>query len=103
MREEGTLGIIVNSDRYFGFVSKLADAATGKGKPVRIHLLGPGRKFIKTDAFARLSRLTRISLCTLSANDMATHDMDKFGNSVSLVPPQALTKILQDCSRYVVF
>ncbi len=76
MRAEKTLGIIVNSNRYFGFVEKLADAALDQEKQVRIHLLGLGCEFIKTDACRRLSRLTRMTLCVLTAQQNAVNPFD---------------------------
>ncbi len=103
MRAENTLGIIVNSSRYFDFVEKMADAALGQKKQVRIHLLGSGCGFIKTDACARLSRLTRMTLCALTAQQSAGKHFDHHQPGVMAVPPQALSAILQDCYRYVVF
>jgi hypothetical protein len=100
MRAEKTLGIIVNSNRYFGFVEKLADAALDQEKQVRIHLLGSGCEFIKTDACRRLSRLT---LCVLTAQQNTVKPFDYHQPGVAVVPPQELSLILQDCYRYVVF
>jgi len=103
MAEKHTLGIIVNSNKYFGFVTRLADAALGKGKQVRIHLLGSGWAFIKTDACNRLSHLTQITLCAFSAQQNASQNMNDIEPCISLVPPQALSMFLQGCDRYVVF
>ena len=103
MRAEKTLGIIVNSNRYFGFVEKLADAALGQEKQVRIHLLGSGCEFIKTDAGRRLSRLTRMTLCVLTTQQNAVKPFEYHQPGVAVVPPQELSLILQDCYRYVVF
>jgi len=47
---EDTLGIIVNSDRYFDFVTHLAEAAAEHDKSVHIHLVGAGCQFAVTDA-----------------------------------------------------
>ena len=103
MRAENRLGIIVNSNRYFGFVEKLADAALGQEKQVRIHLLGSGCEFVKTDACARLSRLVRMTLCDLTIQQNAGRPSDHFLCGVVIVPPQELSVILKDCNRYVVF
>lgn len=103
MRAENTLGIIVNSTRYFDFVEKMADAALDQKKQVRIHLLGAGCAFIKTDACERLSRLTRMTLCAFTAQQSAGKHFDYHQPGVMAVPPQALSAILQDCYRYVVF
>ena len=103
MRTENTLGIIVNSNRYFSFVEKLADAALGQEKQVKIHLLGSGCEFIKTDACTRLSCLAQMTLCALSAQQSAVKPCDHHQTGVVVVPPQELSLILQDCYRYVVF
>jgi len=103
MEKNQTLGIIVNSNRYFSFVMNLADAAMGKGKQVRIHLLGSGWEFIKTGACKRLSRRTQMSLCVLSVPQDALQQMDNIEPGISLVAPQELSVILQGCHRYVVF
>lgn len=103
MRAENRLGIIVNSNRYFGFVEKLADAALGQKKQVRIHLMGSGCEFIKTEACTRLSRLVRMTLCALTAQQHAGRPSDHFQRGVVVVPPQELSVVLKDCKRYVVF
>lgn len=103
MTEKDTLGIIVNSNRHFDFVTKLAEAATGNAKQVCIHLLGAGCEFVKTEACARLSQRARITLCADSARRVAPQAVDKVPGSVSLVPTQELTRILERCQRYVVF
>jgi len=103
MGKKQTLGIIVNSNRYFSFVMKLADAAMGSGKQVRIHLLGSGWEFIKTDACKRLSRLTRMSLCVSSVPESVLPQLKKIEPGISLVAPHALSVLLKDCYRYVVF
>ena len=103
MRAENRLGIIVNSNRYFGFVEKLADAALAQEKQVRIHLLGSGCEFIKTDACTRLSRLVQMTLCSFTAKQDAEKHFDHHQRGVVVVPPQELSLILKDCHRYVVF
>jgi hypothetical protein len=103
MRTENRLGIIVNSKRYFGFVEKLADAALGQEKQVRIHLLGPGCEFINTGACRRLSRLVQVTLCTLTLQQHAGKSSGYSQRGVVVVPPQELSLILKDCNRWVVF
>lgn len=103
MRTENTLGIIVNSNRYFSFVEKMADAALGQEKQVRIHLLGSGCEFIKTDACTRLSHLAQMTLCALTVQKNSVNHFDHRQCDIVVVPPQELSLILQDCYRYVVF
>jgi hypothetical protein len=103
MNTRNALGIIVNSDRYFGFVTGLADAALNNEIPVRIHLLGPGWAYINTISYPRLSGLAQMSLCALSAQQYASQHVDNIENIISVVPPGDLSAVLQNCYRYVVF
>ena len=103
MRAENRLGIIVNSNRYFSFVEKLADAALGQEKQVRIHLMGSGCEFIETEACERLSHVVQVTLCSLTAQQHAGRPSGHFRRGVVAVPPQELSVVLQDCKRYVVF
>jgi hypothetical protein len=103
MRAENRLGIIVNSNRYFSFVEKLADAALEQEKQVRIHLLGPGCEFVKTDACTRLSRLARVTMCELTLQENADKLSSHSQRGVAVVPSQELSLVLKDCKRYVVF
>lgn len=103
MRAENKLGIIINSNRYFGFVEKLADAALEREKQVRIHLMGPGCEFINTDACTRLSRLARVTMCTLTVQQHAGKLSGHSQHGVVVVPSQELSLVLKDCKRCVVF
>ena len=99
MGAKDTLGIIVNSNRYFEFVSNLAEAAADHDKVVKIHLLGAGCQFAATDACMRLRRRTRITMCAKSAGQISQGAKEH----IPLVPPQELTRLLEQCDRYVVF
>ena len=103
MGAENRLVIIVNSNRYFGFVEKLADAALGQDKQVGIHLLGSGCEFIETDACRRLRGLVPVTLCSLTAQQNTGKPCGHSRRGVVVVPPQGLSLILKDCYRYVVF
>ena len=103
MQAKATLGIIVNSNRYFAFVDKLAEAALAKGKQVCIHLVGSGCEFIGTEACARLSAKARCTVCAASLEKMGAGGAAGIPAGVSPVPPQALTRILKACQRCVVF
>ena len=103
MDAQNTLGLVVNSNRYFDYVVKLADAAMSKGKRVCIHLVGSGTDFVNTEAFARLSRVARISLCAASVQGPASREVERVRGRIRVVPPQELTRILKGCYRYVVF
>ncbi|MEN8245999.1 MAG: hypothetical protein ABFS43_13985 [Thermodesulfobacteriota bacterium] len=103
MHTKDTLGIIVNSNRYFDFITHLAEAAADHDKAVRIHLLGDGCEFVITDACTRLSRRARVTMCEKSARQMAQGVLEGVKDRILLVPPQELTRLLQQCGRYVVF
>jgi len=103
MHAKDTLGIIVNSNRYFDFVMKLAEAAADNQKQVRMHLVGAGCEFVKTEACIHLSRRVPITLCAASAKTMAAQDVDRLPERIALVPSQALMRILEQCDRHVVF
>ncbi len=103
MDTKDTLGIIVNSNRYFDFVANLAEAAADHDKAVHIHLVGVGCQFATTDACMRLSCQARITMCSKSAQETAHAFVDGIKDSISLVPPQELTKLLKQCGRHVVF
>ena len=103
MRAENRLGIIVNSNRYFGFVEKLADAALEREKRVTIHLLGQGCEFIKTDACTRLSQLARVTMCALTLKENTGELSGRSQHGVTVVPVQELSFVLEDCNRCVVF
>ena len=103
MHTKDTLGIVVNSNRYFNFVTHLAEAAADHDKVVRIHLLGEGCEFVITDACMRLSHRARVSMCTKSAEKLIPMDGELLNEHISLVSPQELTLLLQQCDRYVVF
>jgi len=103
MGEKHTLGIIVNSNRYFNFVTSLADAALDKGIHVRIHLLGSGCEYINTRACIRLGHLIRITLCSASAHGNTLQQIESIKGWISLVPPQVLSMVMQACNRSVIF
>ena len=98
-----TLGIIVNTNRYFDFVSPLVEAAADHNKSVHIHLVGSGCQFAVTDACMRLSQKAWITMCAKSARQMVPGIEEGIKGRISLVPPEDLTKLLKQCDRHVVF
>ena len=103
VKPNNTLGIVVNSNRYFNYVTHLADAALQDQKDVRVHLMGPGSAYIQTKDCKRLSKTVSITLCMTSARWFAREKLEKFNNIITLVHPGELSKILGNCTRYVVF
>lgn len=103
MHVKDTLGIVVNSNRYFDFVVNLAEAAAEHDKVVHIHLLGAGCEFIITDGCMRLSRWVQITMCSKSAQQIVQEEAERVKDRICMVPPQELTRLLKQCDRYVVF
>jgi len=103
MEIKNTLGIVVNSNRFFDQVTQLAEAALQDQKIVRVHLLGPGWAYIQTEAYMRLHKAVHISICAISARHYAAQHIDTTDPYLSVVHPKKLSKILQDCHRHVVF
>jgi hypothetical protein len=103
MQTKDTLGIVVNSNKYFESVVLLAQAAADQDKAVHIHLLGSGCQFAMTDACARIGRHVRITMCATSADETTQGAAVGTNGRIALVPPQALTRLLEQCDRYVVF
>lgn len=98
-----TLGIIVNSNRYFEFVSLLAEAAVDLNKSVHIHMVGAGCQFAGTEACKRLRHKARITMCAQSVRRMPRGVDEGLKKHVSLVPAKDLTRLLTHCDRHVVF
>jgi predicted peroxiredoxin len=98
-----TLGIIVNSNRYFDYVTHLAEAAAAHGKTVRIHLLGAGCQYAATDACMQLNNLAQFTMCAKSSQQMERVFVKRIAEHIPLVPPQTLTRLLEQCDRHVVF
>ena len=98
-----TLGIIVNSNRYFDFVTHLAEAAAEHNKSIHIHLVGAGCQFAVTDACLQLSDRAQITMCAKSSIKMEQMLGQEIKDRIPLVPPQALTTLLKRCARHVVF
>lgn len=99
----GTLGILVNSDEHFDYVLKLTEAATAKGRQVRIHLLDKGLGLLSSDALAPISRMAKISACAAGIEAMAATVSAGLSASVELVAPHRLAELLQAFDRIVVF
>ena len=98
-----TLGILVNSDRYFDQVEKLTHAALQKGKRVRIHLWGDGLAMIGTKLFERLSQRVRITVCSESALGFSTGERGELTKKVEMISPGEMASAFQECHRHLVF
>ena len=104
MKDNGTLGILVNSNRHFDFVVKLSEAAASKGIGVMVHILGQGVAGINNaDVLAALSRIAQVSVCAASMRQFARQTAVKMPKAVMISPPGQLARILSRCDRHVVF
>lgn len=99
----GVLGILVNSDRHFDQVLKLAEAATATGRQVRIHVLQKGFGLFSTGYFDRLSRLTRISACAAGLDGGGPQRPGSLPGTVDIVSEQQFAEVMRELDRAVVF
>lgn len=97
------LSILVQSDKYFDFVEKLADAAVEKGASVKIHILGDGVSMIQSDIFVRLAKRARISICATSFKRRFKVNIPQVPLSVAVVPSDCIVDLLKWSDRHVVF
>jgi len=98
-----TLGILVNSDKYFEYVMKLAEAATAKGERVRILVLGKGFRLFATDGFTRLSRMAQVTAGTTGMGNLACQETAPLPDTVTVVSAQKFMDVLGGFDRTVVF
>ena len=98
-----TLGILVNSDKYFEYVLKLAEAATAKGQQVRILVLGKGFRLFATDEFAMLRRMARITTGAVDMGNPGFPETSPLPDSVTVVSAQKFVDVLGKFDRTVVF
>jgi hypothetical protein len=96
------LGILVNSDKYFEHVLKLAEAATASGKKVRVHVLDKGLGLFCAGQFAPLSRLAQITVCgDLAAS--ASRAPLQLPDTVKIVSARRVADLMRGFDRTVVF
>lgn len=99
----GVLGILVNSDRHFDYVLKLAEAATATGRQVRIHVLEKGFGLFSTGYFDRLRRLSRITACAAGAGKNGPQSPLSLPGTVDIVSERQFADVLREFDRAVVF
>ena len=98
-----TLGILVNSDKYFEYVLKLAQAATDRGKQVRILVLEKGFGLFATKEFTVLIRIAQITAGAVDMQKSGFREPFKLPDAVKVVSAQQITDILGEFDRTVVF
>ena len=98
-----TLGILVNSDKYFDYVLRLAQAASERGKQVRVHVLDKGFGLFSAKEFSDLSRLANVTACSAGMASPAGEKPVLLPQTVAVVPPERLADILREFDRTVVF
>ncbi len=103
MEQQGRLTILVKSDQYFDFVDKLAQAAFQKKRTVKIHMMGAGVALLWADPFARLIEVAQVSICRDSFDQFRGKKWPTIPESVTVVPPQKISEIIQWGDRSVVF
>lgn len=98
--DEGSLAILVNSDRHPDYVLHLARAAREAGKHVHVHFFGEGIRLADRPRLEALSAIAAISVCRESVADQG----NPFGVDDTLwVPAESVVELVRRCDRYVVF
>lgn len=103
METYGRLSILVKSDRHFDFVEKLAEAAFQKKREVKIHMMGAGVALLQENPFVRLVEVAQVSICGDSIGKLRVTNIPPIPDSVQIVPPEQLFKIIEWSDRNVVF
>lgn len=103
MAKHGKLFILVQSSRYIDFVENLVDAAIGKGKEIRIHLIGAGVTFIESPRFTRHARRVRITICSTSFDKKFMKQNPTLPKMVKSIQPEKVSDIVEWSDRCVVF
>ena len=96
-----TLGIFVGSDRFPEYFRNLAAAAGEKGLNVRLHFFGSGVRLVPGTAFDKLPESLRVTICLESAVKMLPDAGPGTVWHAWLVPPEHMTRIIQDCDRHL--
>jgi predicted peroxiredoxin len=97
------LGILVTSDRHFGHVVGLVEAAAKAGKEVSVFFTGEAVKLSKNPDFGRLPKVAKVDLCEVSyqANGL---EGDVAGLNFKNFATQAKNaEMIEDSDRYLVF
>ncbi len=97
-----TLGILVNTDKYFQYVYELAKTAHKKDIKTRIFFTGPGVLLTKKAEFERLVGLAKLSVCEVSyrANGLSG-DVPGVGFK-DFMTQAANAEMVALCDRYIV-
>ncbi len=103
METHGRLSILVKSDRHFDFVEKLTEAAFQKRREVKIHMMGAGVALLWANPFSRLAEVAQISICDDSFDKFHANKIPPIPESVQIVPPEQISKIIEWSDRNVVF
>ncbi len=103
MDKQGKLCILVKSDRYFDLVEQLSEAAFQQKRQVKIHILGAGVALLCAKPFARLTEVAQISICTDSVDKFHANNISSIPESVRIVPPELVSRIIEWGDRNVVF
>lgn len=100
--QEPTLGILVNSNRHLEIVAQLAKAAKDKGSGVKIHFLGRGTDALANSALFPISHRVQMSVCSISLDNNASNCVDVLPQHVSIVSPERMIRIVEECDRVLI-
>lgn len=103
MDKQGKLCILVKSDRHFDLVEQLTEAAFQQKRQIKIHILGAGLALLCSNPFTRLAEMAKISICTDSIENYHAKINSTIPESVRIVPPEQISKIIEWGDRSVIF
>lgn len=97
-----SLGIMVNSDKYFAYVYELAKAAKKKGVDTRIFFTGKGVLLTQHKRFKSLVGLAKLKVCDVSFRSNGLSG-DVPGVGFKDFATQAVNaEMVAECDRYIV-
>ncbi|MGD8837655.1 MAG: hypothetical protein PVJ84_14670 [Desulfobacteraceae bacterium] len=97
-----TLGIMVNTDKHFGYLYELTKAAFEKEVQTQIFFTGPGVRLTQDAGFKRLVGLAKLSVCDVS---FRAHGLSQDVPGVGFkdfVTQAVNAEMVTGCDRYIV-
>lgn len=97
-----TLGIMVNTDKYFDYLCKLARAAHKKDVDTQIFFTGPGVLLTKQPGFHQLVGLAKLSVCDVSFRSNGLSGEVPGVGFKDFVTQAVNAEMVANCDRYIV-
>ena len=103
MQDQGTLGILVTTERHMDYVLSLTDAALARKKKVEIFFTGKAVLLTQHPDFKKLVGKARLSVCDVSFRASELSGPVKGVVSDDFVTQAKNAEMIEKCDRYVVF